>query len=92
LQTLTENLRERLAARDKAAPLLTRGDVVVHSLITAAASGDLDAIRFIFERIDGPAFPAAEQTAATLHRERPGARTLAAGDDAPWREKDETHR
>jgi hypothetical protein len=83
MQELTENLRTRLAARDKPLPCLTPADAIIQSLIHEARYGKIDAIKFIFDRIDGPASPmliestaegfrpfvSDQRTAAIIHRD-----------------------
>jgi hypothetical protein len=62
---LTETLRQRLsqsAAEPWQAPE-THGDVVIDRLLFDVGQGDIDAIRLIFDRIDGPAGAAVREAA-----------------------------
>ena len=52
-ETLTDLLRERIEVPKTAKEKLTRKDRIIEQLITLAEGGDLAALRYVFDRIDG---------------------------------------
>jgi ribosomal protein L17 len=52
-ETLTDLLREKIEVPKTAKEKLTRKERIIEQLITLAEGGDLAALRYVFDRIDG---------------------------------------
>jgi len=52
-ETLTDLLREKIEATKTAKEKQTRKELIIERLITLAEGGDLAAVRYVFDRIDG---------------------------------------
>jgi ribosomal protein L17 len=52
-ETLTDLLREKIEAPKTSKEKQTRKDRIIEELITLAEGGDLAALKYIFDRIDG---------------------------------------
>jgi len=52
-ETLTDLLREKIETPKTAREKLTRKDRIIEKLITLAEGGDLGALKYVFDRIDG---------------------------------------
>ena len=52
-ETLTDLLREKIEAPKTAKEKLTRKEKIIEKLIELAETGDLSALKYLFDRIDG---------------------------------------
>jgi len=52
-ETLTDLLREKIEAPKTAKEKHTRKELIIERLITLAEGGDLAALKYVFDRIDG---------------------------------------
>ena len=52
-ETLTDLLREKIEAPKTGKEKQTRKELIIERLITLAEGGDLAAVRYVFDRIDG---------------------------------------
>jgi len=52
-ETLTDLLREKIEVPKTAKEKLTRKERIIEQLITLAEGGDLAALKYVFDRIDG---------------------------------------
>jgi len=52
-ETLTDLLREKIEVPKTAKEKLTRKERIIEQLITLAEGGDLAALKYLFDRIDG---------------------------------------
>jgi len=52
-ETLTDLLREKFEATKSAKGKLPRKEILIEKLLTLAESGDLPALKYIFDRCDG---------------------------------------
>jgi ribosomal protein L17 len=52
-ETLTDLLREKIEAPKTSKEKHTRKDMIIEKLITLAEAGDLTALKYVFDRIDG---------------------------------------
>lgn len=52
-ETLTDLLREKIETTKTAKGKLTRKDKIIEKLIALAEGGDLSALKYLFDRIDG---------------------------------------
>jgi ribosomal protein L17 len=50
---LTDLLREKIDVPKTAAAKLTRKEKIIEKLITLAEAGDLSALKYLFDRLDG---------------------------------------
>jgi ribosomal protein L17 len=52
-ETLTDLLRDKIEAPKTTREKLTRKEKIIEKLITLAEAGDLSALKYLFDRIDG---------------------------------------
>jgi hypothetical protein len=52
-ETLTDLLREKIETKRDAKDKLTRKELIIEKLIVMAEGGDLSALKYLFDRIDG---------------------------------------
>jgi ribosomal protein L17 len=52
-ETMTDLLREKVEIPKTAAAKLTRKEKIIEKLITLAEAGDLSALKYLFDRLDG---------------------------------------